>query len=34
MIFGNWLWPSSRRQLFSAASVNLKIIAEAAIYPG
>src|SRR5262249_43555233 len=27
--FGNWLWPSRRRQLFSAACASLKIIAIA-----
>jgi hypothetical protein len=30
MIFGNWLWPLRRRQLFSAASASLKIMASAA----
>src|SRR6266446_152718 len=28
--FGNWLWPSRRRQLFCAASSSLKTIASAA----
>src|SRR5438105_9077630 len=32
MIFGNWLWPSRRRQLFSAASANLKIMASAVLF--
>src|SRR5271170_2597496 len=27
--FGNWLWPSRRRQLFSAACASLKIMAIA-----
>src|SRR4051795_13191888 len=27
--FGNWLWPSRRRQLFCAASSSLKTIASA-----
>src|SRR5262249_24141799 len=30
--FGNWLWPSSRRQFFSAASANLKIMASAILF--
>src|SRR5262249_19096717 len=30
--FGNWLWPSSRRQLFSAASASLKIMASAVLF--
>src|SRR6266403_4122147 len=29
--FGNWLWPSRRRQLFCAASSNLKTIASAVL---
>jgi hypothetical protein len=32
MTFGNWLWPSRRRQLFSAASASLKIIASAVLF--
>src|SRR5947207_10236871 len=32
MIFGNWLWPLRRRQLFSAASANLKIMASAVLF--
>src|SRR5437764_14964548 len=32
MIFGNWLWPLRRRQLFSAASASLKIIASAVLF--
>ncbi len=32
MIFGNWLWPSRRRQLFSAASASLKIMASAVLF--
>src|SRR5258707_4363371 len=32
MIFGNWLWPSSRRQLFSAASASLKIMTSAVLF--
>ena len=31
MSFGNWLWPSRRRQLFSAASASLKIMASAVL---
>src|SRR5215470_14453553 len=31
MIFGNWLWPLRRRQLFSAASASLKIMASAVL---
>src|SRR6266436_4271756 len=30
MIFGNWLWPLRRRELFSAASASLKIMASSA----
>src|SRR6478672_5806657 len=29
--FGNWLWPSRRRQLFCAASSSLKSIASAVL---
>src|SRR6266446_72266 len=29
--FGNWLWPSRRRQLFCAASSSLKTIASAVL---
>jgi hypothetical protein len=32
MIFGNWLWPLRRRQLFSAASASLKIMASAVLF--
>jgi hypothetical protein len=32
MIFGNWLWSSRRRQLFSAASASLKIMASAVLF--
>src|SRR5271167_2606787 len=32
MSFGNWLWPSRRRQLFSAASASLKIMASAVLF--
>src|SRR6266496_5090500 len=32
MTFGNWLWPSRRRQLFSAASASLKIKASAVLF--
>src|ERR1700704_2083732 len=32
MSFGNWLWPSSRRQLLSAASASLKIMASAVLF--
>src|SRR5881227_2459616 len=32
MSFGNWLWPLRRRQLFSAASANLKIMASAVLF--
>src|SRR6202047_2018703 len=32
VIFGNWLWPSRRRQLFSAASASLKIMASAVLF--
>jgi hypothetical protein len=31
MIFGNWLWPLRRRQLFSAASASLKAMASAVL---
>src|ERR1700680_4811997 len=31
MSFGNWLWPSRRRQLFSATSASLKIMASAVL---
>src|SRR5207237_10518384 len=31
MSFGNWLWPLRRRQLFSAASASLKIMASAVL---
>ena len=31
MIFGNWLWPLRRRQLCSAASPSLKIMASAVL---
>src|SRR5215469_7326746 len=30
--FGNWLWPSRRRQLFSAACASLKITAIAVLF--
>jgi hypothetical protein len=30
--FGNWLWPSRRGQLLSAASVSLKIMAGAVLF--
>src|SRR5258705_13048236 len=30
--FGNWLWPSRRRQLFCAPSSNLKTIASAVLF--
>src|SRR5262245_725142 len=30
-IFGNWLWPLRRRQLLSAASASLKIMASAVL---
>src|SRR5271155_123422 len=30
--FGNWLWPSRRRQLFSAACASLKIMAIAVLF--
>jgi ABC transporter substrate binding protein len=32
MIFGNWLWPLRRRQLLSAASASLKIMASAVLF--
>ena len=32
MTFGNWLWPSRRRQLLSAASASLKIMASAVLF--
>src|SRR4029077_3969337 len=32
IIFGNWLWPSRRRQFFSAASASLKIMASAVLF--
>src|SRR5436190_21373441 len=32
IIFGNRLWPSRRRQLFSAASASLKIMASAVLF--
>src|SRR2546421_590785 len=32
MTFGNWFWPSRRRQLFSAASASLKIMASAVLF--
>src|SRR5207244_12643284 len=32
MSFGNWLWPLRRRQLFSAASASLKIMASAVLF--
>src|SRR5277367_381735 len=32
MSFGNWLWPSRRRQLLSAASASLKIMASAVLF--
>src|SRR3984957_10571550 len=31
MSLGNWLWPSRRRQLLSAASASLKIMASAVL---
>src|SRR5436309_4023818 len=30
--FGNWLWPSSRRQVFCAASTSLNTIASAVLF--
>src|SRR5271155_1359356 len=30
--FGNWLWPSRRRQLFSATCASLKIMAIAVLF--
>src|SRR5881392_3058568 len=30
--FGNWLWPSRRRQLFSAACASLKTMATAVLF--
>jgi len=30
--FGNWLWPSIRRQLFWAASTSLKTMASAVLF--
>src|SRR5580704_16814501 len=30
--FGNWLWPSRRRQLFSAACASLKTMAIAVLF--
>ena len=32
MIFGNWLWPSSLRQLFWAPSISLKTVASAVLF--
>src|SRR5436305_2079949 len=32
MTFGNWLWPLRRRQLLSAASASLKIMARAVLF--
>ncbi len=32
IIFGNWLWPSRRRQFFSVASASLKIMASAVLF--
>ncbi len=32
IIFDNWLWPSRRRQFFSAASASLKIMASAVLF--
>src|SRR6202043_2049148 len=32
IIFGNWLWPSRRRQFFSAASASMKIMASAVLF--
>src|SRR5215212_9222891 len=32
MILGNWLWPSSLRQLFCAASTSLNTIASAVLF--
>src|SRR3974390_1973621 len=32
MSFGNWLWPSRRRQLLSAASASLNIMASAVLF--
>src|SRR6266516_4551637 len=32
MTFGDWSWPSRRRQLFSAASASLKIMASAVLF--
>jgi hypothetical protein len=32
MILGNWLWPLRRRQLLSAASPSLKIMASAVLF--
>jgi hypothetical protein len=31
MIFGNWLWPSRRRQVFCAPSTNLNTMASAVL---
>ena len=31
MIFGNWLWPSSLRQVFCAPSTSLKTMASAVL---
>src|SRR5215467_2955935 len=32
MSFGNWLWPSSLRQLFCAASTSLNTMASAVLF--
>src|SRR5215470_10066841 len=32
MIFGNWLWPSRRRQVFCAPSTNLNTMASAVLF--
>ena len=32
MIFGNWLWPSRRRQLFCAPSTSLNTMASAVLF--
>src|SRR5271167_4184111 len=32
MIFGNWLWPSTRRQVFCAPSISLNTMASAVLF--
>ena len=32
MIFGNWLWPSRRRQVFCAPSTSLNTMASAVLF--